>query len=84
VKTTSNDWVEFKSLENVYGPQLTFSYHTPADTTTKTYDYRSAKDSYRITGDQAAVTDNVWQLKDIRSQRMFLQFLLPLSLPLLR
>lgn len=78
IKTVNGGWLEYKAAElGTYGPLLAFKYTVPDDTTHYSYSQRPVKDSYRITGTQAALAGNTWKLKNLLPQRMFFRFNLP-------
>jgi hypothetical protein len=77
VKALNGGWLELKSNEISNGALLTFKYQAVGDTDTLEYSQRPSKDSYRITGMQDNLVDNVWNLKNLLPQRMFFRFGLP-------
>lgn len=76
IKAEEDGWLEFKANEIANGALLTFKYRVPDDTTTYTYNQRAYKDSYRITGTQDNLEDDL-KLKNLRPQRMYLKYTLP-------
>jgi len=80
IKVQTDGWLELKSYESLSGAKLMFTYTLPGNTTSQTYNSRVAKDSYRVTGDQADIVNNVWNCKNLYPQRLFIQSLVPNSL----
>ena len=74
IKTVSGGWLEIKSNEIANGALLNFKYQLPGATDTLTYNQRPVLDSYRVTGTQPEVIDNIWKLKNLLPQRMFFRF----------
>ncbi len=77
LKIESGGWLELKSVETLNGPQLVFNYQLPNDTTVKEFKQRAVTDSYRVTGTQTETVPDIWQLKNLLPQRVFVKFGLP-------
>ena len=80
IKASVGQWMEMLSNEGLNGPLLHFKYHEPGDTVTYSYTSHPSKDSYRITGTQTNLSNNVWGLKNLLPQRMFFRFGLPANI----
>jgi len=76
IKTVDGGWLEFKANELANGALLNFKYKVPGSADTLTYNQRAFIDSYRVTGDQSAITTAAWKLKNLLPQRMFFRFAL--------
>jgi len=77
IKAINGGWLELKSNEISNGALLSFKYQLTGSTDTLEYSQRPIIDSYRITGEQNTLSENVWKLKDLLPQRMFFRFGLP-------
>jgi hypothetical protein len=77
IKTTGTSWLEYKSRESGNGPLLSFKYKITGTEDTLSYSQRPIMDSYRITGEQTALIENTWMLKNLRPMRLFVRNGLP-------
>lgn len=77
IKVVNPGWLEFKSNETARGATLAFTYRNSGETTDNEYSKHPSLDSYRITGTQADLADDVWGIRNLLPQRMYFKFNLP-------
>ncbi|HNW99877.1 MAG TPA: hypothetical protein PLE74_10880 [Candidatus Cloacimonadota bacterium] len=81
ISTEQQNYLEIKSLESAYLPELVFSYkRTASDTTTYTYDRYAANDTFILQDNETQQVSNSLILKNIAPNRCFVKFNVPRSL----
>ncbi len=76
IKTTSDGYAEFRSIDSGYGPVLSFKYQIEGDTSNRSFSITASSDSYRVTAPDYVIENDRWQIQNINPSRTFVKFAL--------
>jgi hypothetical protein len=81
ISTTQSNYIEIRSTESLFQPELVFKYKlSAADTTTYSYDHFAANDTFIMNDTNTQLTNDGLFLRDISPTRLFMKFDVPRSL----
>jgi hypothetical protein len=81
ISTEQDNYLEIRSSETVFAPQLSFSYkRTASDTTTYSYEHYATNDTFILNDANTQTTFDGLYLRNISPTRIFMKFDIPGSL----
>lgn len=76
IRTQSDGFVEFRSIESGNGPLLTFEYKLNGESNDRTYNMRAIMDSYKVEAPAFEILPSAWKLQNISPSRLYMKFAL--------